>query len=268
MKTSIFLAKLIGPLALALGLGVLFNRDAVRAVLDEFIRNRAIMFLAGLITFPAGLAIVLTHNVWVADWPVHHHDRRLAHRHLRRIPHRRAGGRHPVRPPRLRAAERRAVRRRHLGRARRHPLLLRLLSDNQPARENTHEQARLARRPRHPEGDHRTDLSVRARSTRRRTPRRTCACRSARSCSIPPRASRRCRSTTPSGPYTDDNLAIDVEQGLKRIARRMGARARRRRGIRRPPDPAGRQRQRHAASTSRATSPTRRSRCARSATRR
>ncbi len=70
MSTSIFLAKLIGPLALALGFGVLFNRDAVRAVLDEFIRNRAILFLAGLITFPAGLAIVLTHNVWVADWPV------------------------------------------------------------------------------------------------------------------------------------------------------------------------------------------------------
>jgi hypothetical protein len=70
VATSIFLAKLIGPLALALGFGVLFNRDALRAVLDEFIRNRAILFLAGLITFPAGLAIVLTHNVWVADWPV------------------------------------------------------------------------------------------------------------------------------------------------------------------------------------------------------
>ncbi len=70
MATSVFLAKLIGPLALVLGFGVLFNREAVRAVLDEFIRNRAILFLAGLITFPAGLAIVLTHNVWVADWPV------------------------------------------------------------------------------------------------------------------------------------------------------------------------------------------------------
>jgi hypothetical protein len=70
VNTSIFLAKLIGPFALVLGFGVLFNRDAVRAVLDEFIRNRAILFLAGLITFPAGLAIILTHNVWVADWPV------------------------------------------------------------------------------------------------------------------------------------------------------------------------------------------------------
>ena len=70
MTTSIFLAKLTGPVALALGLGILFNRDAVRAVMDEFTRNRAVMLLAGMISFPAGLAVILTHNVWVADWPV------------------------------------------------------------------------------------------------------------------------------------------------------------------------------------------------------
>ena len=70
MNTSIFLAKLIGPFALVVGLGILINRTTMRAVADEFIRNRALIFLAGLITMPAGLAIVLTHNVWVADWPV------------------------------------------------------------------------------------------------------------------------------------------------------------------------------------------------------
>jgi len=57
---SIFLAKLIGPFALALGIGVLVNRANMRTVLDEFIRSRALMFLAGVITLPAGLAIVLT----------------------------------------------------------------------------------------------------------------------------------------------------------------------------------------------------------------
>ena len=70
MGNSIFLAKLIGPFSLVLGLGALFNRETVHAILNQFIGNRAILFLAGLITFPAGLAIVLTHNVWVADWPV------------------------------------------------------------------------------------------------------------------------------------------------------------------------------------------------------
>ena len=35
----------------------------------------------------------------------------------------------------------------------------------------------------------------------------------------------------PSGPYTDDNVAIDVEKGLAAHAHRMGEGARRRRGI-------------------------------------
>jgi len=70
LSNSTFLAKLIGPFALALGIGVLVNRANMRGVLDEFIRSRALMFIAGVITLPAGLAIILTHNVWVADWRV------------------------------------------------------------------------------------------------------------------------------------------------------------------------------------------------------
>ena len=48
----------------------LFNRAAMRAVIDEFAQSRALLFLGGMISFPAGLAVVLIHNVWVADWPV------------------------------------------------------------------------------------------------------------------------------------------------------------------------------------------------------
>ena len=44
----------------------------------------------------------------------------------------------------------------------------------------------------------------------------------------------------PSGIYTDNDAAIDVERGLKRVAHRVGQGARRRRGIRGPADPAGR----------------------------
>ena len=48
----------------------------------------------------------------------------------------------------------------------------------------------------------------------------------------------------PSGPYTDPDAAIDVERGLPRARLAMGEGTRRRRGIRRPRDQAGRQRQR------------------------
>ncbi len=68
MQTSLFLARLIGPVALAIGLSILINAGAYRLLADEFMRSRALMYLSGLLTLVAGLAIVLTHNVWVADW--------------------------------------------------------------------------------------------------------------------------------------------------------------------------------------------------------
>jgi hypothetical protein len=70
MANSIFLARLIGPLMLAVGIGIFVNGQVYRMLADEFLRSRALIYLSGLLTMTAGLAIVLTHNVWRADWPV------------------------------------------------------------------------------------------------------------------------------------------------------------------------------------------------------
>jgi hypothetical protein len=70
MSTSLFLAKLIGPVMLLIGLAVFANQRGFRDMAEEFMASRAMMFLSGIIVMPAGLAIVLTHNVWAADWRV------------------------------------------------------------------------------------------------------------------------------------------------------------------------------------------------------
>ena len=70
MATSIFLAKLIGPVCLVIGIALLINGAAFRTLAGEFLNNPALMFLSGVITLPAGLAVVLTHNVWTADWRI------------------------------------------------------------------------------------------------------------------------------------------------------------------------------------------------------
>ncbi len=70
MSTSIFIARLIGPVMLVIGLAVLTNQRAFREMADEFLASRALLFLSGLLIMPVGLAIVLTHNVWTADWLV------------------------------------------------------------------------------------------------------------------------------------------------------------------------------------------------------
>jgi hypothetical protein len=70
MQTSVFLAKLLGPFFLIVGASVALNVRSFRAIADEFLRSPALVFLTGLMILPVGLAIVLTHNVWVANWPV------------------------------------------------------------------------------------------------------------------------------------------------------------------------------------------------------
>ena len=70
MPTSIFLAKLIGPVFLAGAVGLFANATAYRAMAREFLHSPALIYLSGLLTMSAGVAIVLAHNVWVADWPV------------------------------------------------------------------------------------------------------------------------------------------------------------------------------------------------------
>ena len=70
MPASIFLAKLIGPILVVAALGLLANRKAVHALALEILHSHALLYLFGLTDFAVGLAIVLTHNVWVGDWPV------------------------------------------------------------------------------------------------------------------------------------------------------------------------------------------------------
>lgn len=70
MQTSIFLAKLLGPTLLLVGIGLLINRNGYRAMMREFLASRALIYIAGMLAFIPGLAVVLLHNVWVADWRV------------------------------------------------------------------------------------------------------------------------------------------------------------------------------------------------------
>ncbi len=70
MQTSIYLAKLMGPVIGVAGLGFLFNRQAFLALANDFVENTGLIMMSGFLALVMGLAIVNAHNVWVADWPV------------------------------------------------------------------------------------------------------------------------------------------------------------------------------------------------------
>jgi uncharacterized membrane protein HdeD (DUF308 family) len=70
MQASVFLARLIGPALLIVGVGILLNQNYYRGMTKEFVAGRPLFYLAAVIGVVAGLAIVLVHNVWELSWRV------------------------------------------------------------------------------------------------------------------------------------------------------------------------------------------------------
>lgn len=70
MERSHFLAKLIGPVFIAGGLGMLFNTAIYRAMFERALHDHMLIYLSGVIALTIGLAIVAVHNDWKWHWPL------------------------------------------------------------------------------------------------------------------------------------------------------------------------------------------------------
>ncbi len=70
MSTSIFLARLMGPVMLLAGIGILINQKHYRAMATQFVKSLPLFYMISIIGMVAGTAVVLFHNLWVADWRV------------------------------------------------------------------------------------------------------------------------------------------------------------------------------------------------------
>jgi hypothetical protein len=70
MQRSIFLARLIGPVLITVGIALIFNSDTYRYMAEQFLVSYALIYVAGVIALFAGLAIVNLHNYWHWKWPV------------------------------------------------------------------------------------------------------------------------------------------------------------------------------------------------------
>jgi uncharacterized membrane protein len=70
MKTSQFIARLIGPVVAVVGIGMLANGAQYRAIVDGFLRSPALIYIAGFLGLLGGLAIVNVHSSWDRGWPL------------------------------------------------------------------------------------------------------------------------------------------------------------------------------------------------------
>ena len=63
-------ARLLGPVLLVAGVGMLLDPRGYRAMAEEFLASRALIYISGLIALVTGLAIVNFHNRWAFGWRV------------------------------------------------------------------------------------------------------------------------------------------------------------------------------------------------------
>lgn len=70
MTPSTFIARILGPLMVVVGLGLLIQTHSFRLMAIEALRNPANIYFSGFVTLAAALAILNVHNLWVRDWRV------------------------------------------------------------------------------------------------------------------------------------------------------------------------------------------------------
>lgn len=70
MDISIFLAKVIGLYMLIAG-GLVFRGPSYyKQLTEDVMTQRGVLLVSGIMTLILGILMVLTHNIWVADWRV------------------------------------------------------------------------------------------------------------------------------------------------------------------------------------------------------
>lgn len=64
------LARLIGPVLIAMAASLALNREAMPQLAAQIAQDWGVIYLSGVLLLVAGVAIVERHNVWSGGWPV------------------------------------------------------------------------------------------------------------------------------------------------------------------------------------------------------
>lgn len=70
MDISLFLAKALGLYLTIVSITMLINAANVRNVIKEIMNSPALFFLSAILALIMGILLVLSHNIWGANWRV------------------------------------------------------------------------------------------------------------------------------------------------------------------------------------------------------
>jgi len=68
MTPPAYIARILGPVLVIIGLGLLFEGETFRAMAGEYLRSAALLYFSGVATLALGLAILNVHHLWTRDW--------------------------------------------------------------------------------------------------------------------------------------------------------------------------------------------------------
>ena len=68
MERSHGIARLIGPVLCAVGIGMLTNQATYREMARQFLTGYPFIYFSGILALVAGLAILNVHHAWTRDW--------------------------------------------------------------------------------------------------------------------------------------------------------------------------------------------------------
>ena len=68
MQSSQNIARLVGPVLSAIGVGMLANQPTYREMATQFLAGLPFIYFSGVLILLAGLAILNAHKDWTPDW--------------------------------------------------------------------------------------------------------------------------------------------------------------------------------------------------------
>ena len=67
MTPPAYIARILGPVLVIIGLGLLLEGETFRAMAGEFLRSAALVYFSGVATLAVALAILNVHHHWTRD---------------------------------------------------------------------------------------------------------------------------------------------------------------------------------------------------------
>ena len=70
MPSEILIARLVGPIFVAIAAGILLNASFYVGAIVEAVHSPTLVYMSGLASLLAGLAILNAYSAWSADWRI------------------------------------------------------------------------------------------------------------------------------------------------------------------------------------------------------